>query len=57
MKYKYTGDEDEVTFRGVTFEAGKAVDLSENAPLAQKVSVLADFEEVKRGKKSNADKA
>lgn len=57
MKFKYTGDQDEVTFRGVTFEKGKAVDLSEAPALAAKVSVLAEFEEVKRGKKSDADKA
>jgi len=56
MKYKYTGDLDEITLRGVTFEKGKAVDLSENAALEAKVSALDDFKAVKRGNKSNANK-
>lgn len=56
MKYKYTGDLDEITLRGVTFEKGKAVDLSENPLLADKVAALDFFQEVKRGKKSDAYK-
>ena len=56
MKFKFTGDQDEITLRGVTFEKGKAVDLSDNPDLAQKVAVLPYFSEVKsRAKKAKAD--
>lgn len=54
MKIKYTGDQDEVTFRGTTFPKGKAVDVSDEA-LAAKVLALADFEEVKRRGKTDGD--
>ena len=46
MKYKYTGDDDETTLRGVTFKKGKAVDLSDNPSLAAKVDALDHFEQV-----------
>jgi len=56
MKFKFTGDQDAITLRGVTFEAGKAVDLSDNPELAAKVSVLPYFVEVKpRKRKAKAD--
>lgn len=55
MKFKYTGELDEITLRGVTFEKGKAVDLSDNALLAEKINALAYFEQVKRGRKVKAD--
>lgn len=55
MKFKYTGDLDENTLREVTFPKGKAVDLSDNPELAQKVSVLPDFEQVKSGRKADAE--
>ncbi|MGB1215536.1 MAG: hypothetical protein ACPG4X_19355 [Pikeienuella sp.] len=52
MKIKYTGDQDEITIRNVTFPKGKAVVFNlENAPealLAKKVLALPDFEEVVR---------
>ena len=53
MKIKYTGDLDEVTVRGVTFKAGKAVDLSDNPDLAKKMIAWPDVVEVKRGRKAN----
>lgn len=52
MKFKYTGDQDEITLRGVTFAKGKAVDLSENPDLAAKVDALEYFAKVKRGPKA-----
>ncbi len=56
MKYKYTGEQDEITLRNTTFAKGKAVDLSDNPGLAQKVSVLPEFEAVKpKGKANDAD--
>lgn len=55
MKYKFTGDADEITLRGVTFEKSKAVDLSENPDLAEKVAALDYFAEVKRGRRANAE--
>jgi hypothetical protein len=55
MKFKYTGDQDEITLRGVTFKKGKAVDLSGNLDLAIKVDALDYFQEVRR--KSNAKNA
>lgn len=51
MKLKYTGDQDEITIRGVTFTKGRpvAVDCPD---LAQKLVALPYFSEVKsRGKK------
>ena len=54
MKFKFTGEMDEITLRGVTFEKDKAVDLSDNPSLAEKVGALDYFEEVKRGRKANA---
>ena len=54
MKFKYTGPQDEITLRGVTFEKGKAVDLSDNLDLAVKVDALDYFTEAKTRKvKSN----
>ena len=55
MKFKFTGDMDEITLRGVTFAKGKAVDLSDNPDLAEKVGALDYFEQVKRGRKANAE--
>lgn len=53
MKFKYTGDQDEITLRGVTFSKGKAVDVDDEI-LSQKISVLPYFAEVKsRGKKQD----
>lgn len=52
MKFKYIGDQDEITLRRVTFKAGKAVDLSENPLLAAKIAKMPDFEEVKSGRKA-----
>lgn len=57
MKYKYIGPDDEITLRSVTFEKGKAVDLSGDPDLAAKVSALDYFQEVKRVRKSNGDQA
>jgi len=51
MKFKYTGDLYDITLRGVCFEKGKAVDLSDNEPLAEKIAALDYFEQVKRGPK------
>ena len=48
MKFKYVGDKDEITLRGVTFAKGKAVDLSENPGLADKVSALDYFKPATR---------
>lgn len=55
MKLKYIGEEDEVTFREVAFPKGKTVDLSDNLLLAQKLVVLPEFEQVKPGRKANAE--
>lgn len=59
MKVKYTGDLDAVTVRGVTFEKGKTVELDENdskqASLAAKMLAWPEVEEVKRGRKPNAE--
>jgi hypothetical protein len=55
MKYRYTGPQDEITLREVTFEKGKTVDLSDNPELAEKVAVLADFKKVKARKNGNKD--
>ena len=55
MRYKYIGDSNAITLRGVTFENGKAVDLSENTSLAEKVSVLDYFAEVKTRAKKHED--
>lgn len=52
MKFKYTGDQDEITIRGVTFPQGKPVTVDDDA-LALKICVLDYFEEVKRKAKSN----
>ncbi len=50
MKYKYTGEQDEITLRGVTFKKGKAVDV-DDPNLEQKISAMSDFSQVKnRGK-------
>lgn len=53
MKVKYIGSEDAVTVRHVTFEKGKAVDLSDDprdAALAEKVLALPEFQEAKPGR-------
>lgn len=52
MKYKFTGDQDEITIRGVTFPKGKPVTVEDDL-LAQKIGALDYFEEVKRGRKAN----
>ena len=50
-KYKYTGDSDAITLRGITFEKGKAVAV-DCANLQEKLSNLDYFAEVKtRGRK------
>lgn len=55
MKFKYTGPDDEITLRGVTFPKGKPVDLGDNPDLALKVSVLDYFAAVKtRSRKNDA---
>ena len=46
MKYRFTGEQDEITLRGVTFKKGKAVDVEDPA-LAQKLDALGLFEVVK----------
>ena len=60
MKIKYTGGQDEITLRHVTFTKGKAVEFDSecqaDSDLAQKVLALPDFEEVKRGRKKNENK-
>lgn len=62
MKIKYTGEQDEITFRHVTFPQGKAVELRDDdegdVRLAEKVLALSDFSEVKprsRKVEDNAD--
>lgn len=58
MKFKYTGDQDAITLRGVTFEKGKAVELDADDPhaalLAAKVAALPYFEAVKPRRKAEA---
>lgn len=51
-KFKYTGDQDAITLRGVTFEKGKAVPVEDPA-LAAKISVLDYFAKVKTRKVRN----
>ena len=51
MKYKYTGDQSEITIRGVTFKKGKAVDV-DDASLIQKISAIPDFSAVKTNVKN-----
>lgn len=51
MKFKYTGPDDEITLRDVTFPKGKAVDVDEG--LAEKISVLDYFKAVKPRAKRN----
>lgn len=53
MKIKYTGEQDEITLRGVTFEKGKAVDLSDNQSLLNKALGLEYFK-VAKARKVNA---
>lgn len=60
MKIKYTGSQDEITVRHVTFPQGKAVELRDDDPadmrLAEKVLAIADFAEVKpRGRREKSD--
>lgn len=54
MKFKYTGGQDEITVRTVTFPKGKAVELDASDAahrlLAAKVAALPYFEEVKPGR-------
>ena len=45
MKFKYTGDQAEITLRGVTFEKGKPVEV--DADLGAKISNLDYFKAVK----------
>ena len=53
MKFRYTGDLDEITIRHVTFPKSKAVEV-DCADLAAKLSVIPGFAEVKtRGKKQD----
>lgn len=51
MKFKFTGDQDEITLRGVTFEKGKAVDV-DDPELIEKISALSYFSTVKRNVKN-----
>lgn len=55
MKFKFTGDQDEITLRGVTFPKGKAVDVG-CEELAEKISVLDYFKAVKPRAKRNGNK-
>lgn len=50
MKFKYTGEQDEITLRGVTFKKGKTVDV-DDTDLIQKLSNIPDFSQVKRNAK------
>lgn len=52
MRIKWTGEQDEITLRGVTFEKGKAVDVADTN-LATKCLGISGFVEVKRGRKKN----
>ena len=54
MKFKYTGNQAEITLRGVTFPKGKAVRVDDQS-LAEKIRLMPDFHAVKRGPKSNAN--
>lgn len=54
MKFKWTGAQDEITIRGVTFAKGKAVDVDEE--LAAKVSGIEGFKPVK-ARKSNGNQS
>lgn len=54
MKFKYMGNLDAITLRGVTFEKGKAVDVSDDN-LAEKISALDFFAEVKPRKAKDDD--
>ena len=55
MKFKYTGDLEEITLRDVTFPKGKAVDVGDD--LAEKLSVLDFFAEVKPRRARDGDEA
>lgn len=55
MKFKYIGDLDEITIRTVTFRRNETVNVSDG-DLADKISVLDFFTEVKAGRPKNADK-
>lgn len=58
MKVKYTGNAPEITFRGVTFEKGKPVDLTGDSDLLAKVLALDYFAVVRpRARKNDKDKA
>jgi hypothetical protein len=51
MKYTFTGDQSEITLRGVTFPKGKAVDVEDEA-LRRKIDALPYFEQgIKRPRK------
>jgi len=54
MKFKYTGEQAEVTIRDTTFPSGKAVEVSDE--LAAKISRLDDFKEVKSKAKKDGNK-
>lgn len=54
MKFRYIGDLDECTIRDVTFQRGKAAEVSED--MAEKLRGIPVFTEVKPGRPSNADK-
>lgn len=55
MKFTYTGDQDEITLRGITFPKGKAVDV-EGEGLREKIAALPYFAEgIKRPRKVKTD--
>lgn len=54
MKFKFTGPQDEITIRGVTFEKGKAVEV--DAELGAKVSGIDGFKPVRARKVKANDK-
>jgi hypothetical protein len=57
MQFKYTGPDEEITLREVTFKAGKAV-LVEDEGFQAKLSNLDYFKEVKpRGRPSAKNKS
>lgn len=49
MRFKYTGSQKEITFRGVTFKKGTAKEVKDES-LAYKLSLNPDFTQVKDGK-------
>ena len=55
MKFRYTGPDEEITLRQVTFKKGEAVDVDDS--LVEKISVLDYFKAVKPRGKANAENA